>query len=83
MPDYREAEQKQLDELIDHFYLEMIDLLGKRTAEMHLAISSAKEDPDFVPEPFSLALPEIDVPDVPDPAEADLLRPAGQPAQDP
>ncbi len=54
LADYRETEQIRLDGLIDHFYLEMTDLLGKRTAEMHLAIASAKEDPDFVPEPFSL-----------------------------
>ena len=43
-----------MDELTDHFYLEMIELLGKRTAEMHLAIASEKDDPEFVPEPFSL-----------------------------
>ncbi|HYW97086.1 MAG TPA: putative maltokinase [Bacteroidales bacterium] len=54
LDDYREEDAKHLDELIDHFYIEMVELLGKRTAEMHLAIASAKEDPDFVPEPFSL-----------------------------
>jgi len=41
-------------ELIDGFYLEMVSQLGKRTAEMHLALSSRPEDPDFAPEPFSL-----------------------------
>jgi maltose alpha-D-glucosyltransferase/alpha-amylase len=42
-----------LDELIDGFYSEMIHLLGKRTAQLHLSLSSEPEDPDFVPEPFS------------------------------
>ncbi|MDE3136485.1 MAG: putative maltokinase [Acidobacteriota bacterium] len=30
-------------------------LLGRRTAELHLALSSDSSDPDFAPEPFSLA----------------------------
>ncbi|HDQ40714.1 MAG TPA: maltose alpha-D-glucosyltransferase [Desulfonatronum sp.] len=34
-------------------YLEMIALLGKRTAEMHIALSCKKDDPAFAPEPFS------------------------------
>ncbi len=42
-----------LQELIGVFYLEMSSLLGKRTAELHLALSSSSEDPDFAPEPFS------------------------------
>ena len=54
LDDYKEPDRKRLDELIDHFYLEMVALLGKRTAEMHLAIASVKDDRDFVPEPFSL-----------------------------
>jgi maltose alpha-D-glucosyltransferase/alpha-amylase len=41
-------------ELIGGVYLEMAHLLGKRTAEMHLALSSNTEDRDFMPEPFSL-----------------------------
>jgi maltose alpha-D-glucosyltransferase/alpha-amylase len=34
-------------------YLESASLLGMRTAEMHLALASAPEDPDFAPESFS------------------------------
>ncbi|MFH0813627.1 MAG: maltose alpha-D-glucosyltransferase [Pseudomonadota bacterium] len=41
-------------ELISGFYLEMVSLLGKRTGEMHIALSSNAEDQDFAPEPFSL-----------------------------
>jgi maltose alpha-D-glucosyltransferase/alpha-amylase len=35
------------------FYLNSADLLGLRTAELHTALASEKEDPNFVPEPFS------------------------------
>jgi maltose alpha-D-glucosyltransferase/alpha-amylase len=41
-------------ECIEGHYLEMNALLGKRTAEMHLALSSVTEEPDFAPEPFSM-----------------------------
>ncbi len=34
-------------------YVESAALLGQRTAEMHLALASAPENPDFSPEPFS------------------------------
>jgi maltose alpha-D-glucosyltransferase/alpha-amylase len=34
-------------------YLETVKLLGQRTAEMHVALASDNEDPDFAPEPFS------------------------------
>ena len=34
-------------------YLEKIELLGKRTAEMHLALASDSRDPAFAPEPFT------------------------------
>jgi trehalose synthase-fused probable maltokinase len=34
-------------------YLDAAALLGQRTAEMHLALASEKQDPAFVPEPFS------------------------------
>lgn len=34
-------------------YLEMIALLGKRTAELHIALASKNDDPAFAPEPFS------------------------------
>lgn len=43
-----------LGELIGGVQLEMIALLGKRTAELHLALFSEKDDPDFTPEPFSV-----------------------------
>jgi maltose alpha-D-glucosyltransferase/alpha-amylase len=41
-------------ELFDPFFIEMIELLGKRTAEMHLALASVKGKADFKEEPFSL-----------------------------
>jgi maltose alpha-D-glucosyltransferase/alpha-amylase len=34
-------------------YLESARLLGQRTAELHLALASATDDPAFAPEPFS------------------------------
>jgi maltose alpha-D-glucosyltransferase/alpha-amylase len=34
-------------------YLESVRLLGQRTAELHIALASSTDDPDFVPEPFS------------------------------
>ncbi|MBA3728701.1 MAG: maltose alpha-D-glucosyltransferase [Actinobacteria bacterium] len=34
-------------------YLDNVRLLGRRTAEMHLALASDTNDPDFAPEPFS------------------------------
>jgi len=34
-------------------YVEMVGLLGKRTAEMHLALASRADDPAFAPEPFT------------------------------
>jgi maltose alpha-D-glucosyltransferase/alpha-amylase len=40
-------------ELIGSSYLERVTLLGKRTAELHLALASNAGDPDFAPEPFS------------------------------
>jgi maltose alpha-D-glucosyltransferase/alpha-amylase len=35
-------------------YLISSQLLGERTAELHVALASAPDDPDFAPEPFSL-----------------------------
>jgi maltose alpha-D-glucosyltransferase/alpha-amylase len=40
--------------LIGRECLALMSLLGRRTAEMHVALSSAGKDPDFRPEPFSL-----------------------------
>ncbi len=34
-------------------YLDSAALLGRRTAELHLALASARQDPDFMPQPFS------------------------------
>jgi maltose alpha-D-glucosyltransferase/alpha-amylase len=34
-------------------YLETARLLGRRTAELHVALASAPDDPAFAPEPFS------------------------------
>jgi len=34
-------------------YLESARLLGQRTAELHMALGSSPDDPDFAPEPFS------------------------------
>jgi maltose alpha-D-glucosyltransferase/alpha-amylase len=35
-------------------YFENVKLLGQRTAELHVALASNYDDPDFEPEPFSL-----------------------------
>jgi maltose alpha-D-glucosyltransferase/alpha-amylase len=35
-------------------YLAAAELLGQRTAEMHLALASEPRDPSFVPEPFTM-----------------------------
>ncbi len=43
-----------LQEKIGHSYLEETLLLGKRTAEMHQALASARKNPAFEPEKFSL-----------------------------
>jgi maltose alpha-D-glucosyltransferase/alpha-amylase len=40
-------------EMIGH-YLISVQLLGRRTAELHVALATASDDPDFAPEPFSL-----------------------------
>lgn len=44
---------QRFTELIGGPCLEMMSLLGRRTAEMHLALQSAGNDPDFAPEPFT------------------------------
>jgi len=40
-------------EQIDGFFMQMIDLLGTRTAQMHRIFAMKKDDADFRPEPFS------------------------------
>jgi maltose alpha-D-glucosyltransferase/alpha-amylase len=44
---------EQYSELLQGFYLEMVRLLGKRTAEMHLALASVKDDPVWQADEFS------------------------------
>lgn len=34
-------------------YLQAAELLGRRTAELHLALASGRDDPAFAPEPFT------------------------------
>jgi maltose alpha-D-glucosyltransferase/alpha-amylase len=43
-----------LQELIGGDYLERASLLGKRTAELHIALSKDRESKNFAPEPFSM-----------------------------
>jgi maltose alpha-D-glucosyltransferase/alpha-amylase len=43
-----------ISELIGAHFIEMIYLLGKRTAELHKALANTTEDPDFKPESFSI-----------------------------
>lgn len=40
-------------ELADGFFLEMMQLLGKRTGEMHLMLGANESEPEYKPEPFS------------------------------
>jgi len=42
-----------LRELMGGFFPEMVSLLGRRTGELHLALSSRPEREEFAPEPFS------------------------------
>jgi maltose alpha-D-glucosyltransferase/alpha-amylase len=44
----------KLEEMIAGFYLEMVRVLGQRTAELHLALASARREGAFEPEPFSM-----------------------------
>jgi maltose alpha-D-glucosyltransferase / alpha-amylase len=44
----------EIKELIGDNYLEMVSLLGKRTAELHLSLASLSDRTEFKPEPFSL-----------------------------
>ncbi|MDA8156612.1 MAG: maltose alpha-D-glucosyltransferase [Actinomycetota bacterium] len=43
----------QMKELVGGYYFELVEMLGKRTAQMHAALFSGT-GPDFAPEPFSL-----------------------------
>jgi maltose alpha-D-glucosyltransferase/alpha-amylase len=48
-----QAEIPQLAKEAIGLYLDVASTLGRRTAEMHLALSSAATDPAFVPEPVT------------------------------
>jgi maltose alpha-D-glucosyltransferase/alpha-amylase len=53
--DFDNAEvPSELQEILGGIYLEMARLLGERTADLHLALSSSEDDPGFAPEPFTL-----------------------------
>jgi maltose alpha-D-glucosyltransferase/alpha-amylase len=45
---------EELQNIIGGAYVERVNLLGKRTGEMHLALNSHNDNPDFEPEAFSL-----------------------------
>lgn len=47
-------DEEQMNDYIGRFFIEMVELLGKRTAEMHLALANVKKEKAFAPEPFSL-----------------------------
>lgn len=49
-----DAIPEQFKELIDGTTAEQAALLGVRTGEMHLALASGNDFPDFKPEPYSL-----------------------------
>jgi maltose alpha-D-glucosyltransferase/alpha-amylase len=51
--DYDDMPQ-EIKELIHVSFADQIELLGKRTGEMHIALASDSELPDFAPEEFSL-----------------------------
>jgi maltose alpha-D-glucosyltransferase/alpha-amylase len=44
----------ELVEMMNAFYHEMVALLGRRTAEFHVALSSRSDDTEFLPESFTL-----------------------------
>ncbi len=53
--DFDHAEvPSELQEILGGIYLTMARLLGERTADLHLALSSSEDDPGFAPEPFTL-----------------------------
>jgi maltose alpha-D-glucosyltransferase/alpha-amylase len=49
-----EREPDPVVEMMVGAYLEVARLLGRRVAELHLAMLGGSDDPDFAPEPFSL-----------------------------
>jgi len=51
---YEEMEDEHMIEILNMVAVEQVRLLGERTAELHAALASEKEDPEFYPEEFSL-----------------------------
>jgi len=49
-----QAGEEKMQELLGPFFIEMIKILGRRTAELHMALASVKNKKAFIPEPFSL-----------------------------
>ena len=45
---------EKIIEMSDPFFIEMIQLMARRTAEMHLALASIDQDKEFQAEPFSV-----------------------------
>src|SRR5690606_7443711 len=43
-----------IQEMLTGQVVELVSLLGKRTGEMHIALATANDDPEFQTEPFSL-----------------------------
>ena len=54
MEDYDPADSKLMKDLAGYFFVEMIEKLGERTAQMHLGLASITGDNTFRPENFSL-----------------------------
>ncbi len=57
-PNYKDIAElvgeEKMEELLGPFFIEMLKLLARRTAEMHLALASVKNKKEFAEEPFSL-----------------------------
>jgi trehalose synthase-fused probable maltokinase len=54
VPQYLEVNVPEFARASVEPYLSAAELLGRRTAEMHLALASEPRDPAFVPEPFTM-----------------------------
>lgn len=54
LPQVMKGQSALMDEKIGDFFLEMTGLLGRRTAELHIAMASVDQVKGFEPEAFSL-----------------------------
>ena len=45
--------EKEPEELVGGIYSEAAEMIGKRSAEMHIALVMDRQDPNFKPEPFT------------------------------